>query len=77
MNTPTAIFGGLALIALALYAASPRGSAVAQPGGQTGDAEWAMVGHNEALIMWKLNRKSGELLACSYKSKECDRVRSN
>lgn len=67
MNTPTAIFLGLALIAGSIYVGGslkPVVSAAHAADDDDGKGPWIIRGHNEPLIIWKLNTKDGSLFAC-------------
>ena len=63
MNTPTAIFGGLAMIAAAIFLTK------ATPGMSQGE-EWQIVDANVGGA-WKLNSMTGALFYCSSKPQGC------
>jgi hypothetical protein len=84
MNTPTAIFAGLAMIAVSIYAGSAGRSVIStvavaadSDDEATGKGIWAFRGHGEQLVIWKMNTKNGDLFACSQKAKGCERVGAN
>jgi hypothetical protein len=84
MSTPTAILAGLALVAIAIYAASgsqplPSTGAIAADADDqaNGKGAWAFRGHGEQLLIWKMNAQTGDLYACTHKTRECIRVGAN